>query len=248
MCESQYGLFYEYMDMGIEFNYSFKLSDRDVRRFNWRIDPDSLESINTVNGNYPDWTALDTHQCPNCPLKSCDVSHCPVAVNMVELLALGDDLSSYEDVEVVVITAERTISQSTSVQRAVSSLLGLVIATSGCPHTVFLRPMARFHLPLATEEETIYRAVSMYLLAQHFLYKQNGKADLELDGLARIYSNLQQVNKSMAKRIGDVTQQDGTVNAIILLDLFAKTLPYAIEDAVEELYYLYRPYLSDSDN
>jgi hypothetical protein len=32
-----------------------------------------------------------------------------------------------------------------------------------------VKPMARFHLPLASEEETIYRATTMYLLAQYFL-------------------------------------------------------------------------------
>ena len=34
---------------------------------------------------------------------------------------------------------------------------GLIMATAGCPWTDRLRPMARFHLPFATEAETVYR-------------------------------------------------------------------------------------------
>ena len=37
------------------------------------------------------------------------------------------------------------------------------MALSGCPVLEQLKPMARFHLPFASVEETIYRAASMYL-------------------------------------------------------------------------------------
>jgi hypothetical protein len=43
------------------------------------------------------------------------------------------------------------------------------VATSGCRYTAYFKPMARFHLPFANEEETAYRAISMYLLSQRFL-------------------------------------------------------------------------------
>jgi len=67
--------------------------------------------------------------------------------------------------------------------------MGLVIATSGCPHTLFLKPMARFHLPLASVTETIYRASAMYLTAQYFL-KQDGKeVDFSLNNIRKIFAS-----------------------------------------------------------
>ena len=59
--------------------------------------------------------------------------------------------------------------RETSAQQAMSSVLGLIMATSGCPWTDRLRPMARFHLPFASEAETLYRSVGMFLLARELV-------------------------------------------------------------------------------
>ena len=99
------------------------------------------------------------------------------------------------------ITTERKISQMTTAQKGISALMGLIIPSSGCPHTTFFRPMARYHLPLANREETIYRATSMYLLAQYFLNKDNKPIDIELKGLVQIYKNMELVNITMAERL-----------------------------------------------
>ena len=77
--------------------------------------------------------------------------------------------------------------------------------------------MARFDLPLASDEETVYRATSMYLLAQFFLKKEGSQTDLELDGLARIYENLQIINVAIAERLRAATTTDSSVNAIVVL-------------------------------
>ena len=69
-------------------------------------------------------------------------------------------LVSFDTVGVTVTQAERTVYAETSAQQAMSSVLGLIMATSGCPWTDHLRPMARFHLPFASEAETVYRSVS----------------------------------------------------------------------------------------
>ena len=126
--------------------------------------------------------------------------------------------------------------------------MGIVIATSGCPHTVFLKPMARFHLPFATEEETLYRATSMYLLAQYFLQREGKKGDFELQGLREIYDNIQLVNTAIAKRLRAACKTDASVNAIICLDMYAKAIPYVIEESLEEIRYLFTPYLTDRGN
>ncbi len=68
-----------------------------------------------------------------------------------------------------------TIQKRTTLQDAVGSLMGVLSATSGCPRFSFLEPMAGFHLPFANEQETIYRAVSTYLLAQFLVGQHGGK-------------------------------------------------------------------------
>lgn len=225
-------------------HYRFQFSDGAVHHFNLELDEETLEQVANEPQPLPEWTALHFHQCPNCPLDPGTTPHCPVAVDLVRLVSdMGGYLSS-DEITVEVTTPERTVVKYTTLQRAVSSLIGFIVATSGCPHTLFFKPMARFHLPLASEEETIYRAASMYLLAQYFLHQGGRPADWKLERLAGLYKNLQVVNGAMARRLRDASDKDAAVNAIVLLDLFAKALPCTIDESLEEIRYLYRAYLN----
>jgi len=221
--------------------YNFNLPGGRQETFLLQLDPESLDLLTDPGPSLPDWTRLDYHQCPNCRGME-HVSHCPVAVGLARIVDRFTTMLSYEQVELTVITAEREIRQKTSIQRAISSYMGLVMATCGCPHTLFLRPMARFHLPLASEEETLYRALSMYALAQYFVAKESGKADLEFQGLERAYTHLQQVNQAMVLRLRAASDKDSSINALINLDMYAKAMPYVIEDSLDELRYLFACY------
>ncbi len=141
----------------------------------------------------------------------------------------------------------RTIHTKTTGQRAVSSIMGLLMAASGCPNTVFFKPMARFHWPFASIEETIWRAISTYLLAQYYHTQDGGVADTRLAGLSRIYEEIQNVNRAFAKRLRKVCLCDGMVNGIILLDMVAKSMPDAIDEALIEIKHLFVPYLRQLD-
>lgn len=185
--------------------------------------------------NPPAWAALDFHQCPNCPLQPAGIPRCPMAVRFVPLIAFLKTLRSYEQVDVRVDTPQRSVSKSTSVQRGISPLMGLLAASSDCPHAAFLKPMAHFHLPFASEEETIYRAASTYLLGQYFAGQQGQVPDWSLNGLKKYYKELQIVNASMAKRLRHATDDDGAINAFILLDILAKALPCSIDDQLDDI-------------
>jgi hypothetical protein len=108
----------------------------------------------------------------------------------------------------------------------------------------FFKPMARFHLPLATDEETAYRAVSMYLLAQYFVRQMQGEGDFDLNGLRDIYKNTQLINRSIADRLRAATEADSSVNAVVALDMFAKGVVYFIDESLEDIRYLFAPYLA----
>jgi len=185
----------------------------------------------------PAWTALGFHQCANCPLSTADTPHCPMAVGLVPLVELFDKVRSYDEVTAQVESEERTVTKRTSVQRVLRSLMGLLAASSDCPRIEFLKPMAHYHLPFSTQEETTYRVVSTYLLSQYFLRQQGKAADAGLGGLKANYRELQQVNAKMAARLGAVKVEggDSSVNALVLLDVFAQSLPESIDQALEEL-------------
>ncbi len=207
------------------------------------LDARSLALRNRPPAEPPEWTELGCEQCSNCPLAEDQHPYCPLALSLVDLVQLCKDVASYEEMEVEVETPERTTRASTTVQRGVASLMGLVIATSGCPHTTFFRPMARFHLPLASEEETIYRATSTYLLAQYFRRRRGAPFDLDLQGLVDAYRRIHVVNTHVAKRLWQAVNKDSSLNALILLDLFSKAMPDTIEDSLEEIRYLFEPFL-----
>lgn len=228
----------------IPYQYRFIHGDGREHHFRVELDGDSLAISQPPPEPLPDWTRLAHHQCPHCPLDPATTTHCPLAVRLVQLNEELSDLVSHEAVTVEVQTPERRVSKDTTAQQGISALMGLIIPGSGCPHTRFFRPMARFHLPFAGEEETIYRAASMYLLAQYFVARDGRDPDQALAGLDRIYRDIQQVNDYIARRLRDASDNDSTVNAVVLLDMFARTLPFVIDESIEELRYLFRPFLA----
>ncbi|MBU0485774.1 MAG: hypothetical protein KKB30_14825 [Proteobacteria bacterium] len=229
----------------IKIEYNFRLPDNTEEVFKLELDDRSLELIKDHGHDLPGWTNLDFHQCTNCSLNLADFPICPLAASLYTLIKPFDNIISYDQIELTVITDERRVSQTTTAQRGISSLMGLLFATSPCPHTYFFRPMARFHLPLANEEETLFRATSMYLLAQYFRQNDGFTPDHDFTGLQKIYKEIEVVNISIAKRLRFATRTDSSLNAITLLDMYAKGIPYLIKDSLEEIRYLFAPYLQD---
>jgi hypothetical protein len=145
------------------------------------------------------------------------------------------DLVSYDKIKVTVETEERAISTQTSAQQALASLIGLVLASSGCPQTAVFRPMARFHLPFASEVETTYRVASMYLMAQHYAAREGRERDIDLKDLAMVYRGVHQVNRGLVQRLRAATHQDAIVNAVVLLDVYTSLVPAALDEMLEEI-------------
>lgn len=186
----------------------------------------------------PDWTRLGHHRCPNCTLPD-DCAHCPAALGISMFLPTFKDAVSHDKAVVEVETGHRTIVAKTTLQTGLGSLIGLVCATSGCPLTRFLRPMARFHLPFASEEETLFRTFSIFLLGRYLESGGSGTVSVGVEGLRAHYADAEGVNRGMAERIRAAFSKDAVVNAIVILDIFAQAVPYVVDDALAELRYLY---------
>jgi len=193
----------------------------------------------------PFWTELEFNKCANCPLNSDEHPHCPPALQMADAVERLGALVSFDTVGVTVVQSERTIYAETSAQQALSSVLGLIMATSGCPWTDLLRPMARFHLPFASDAETVYRIVTMFLLARE-LVGPVGKTGFE--SLDALYKSLHVVNRDMSRRLGAATRTDPARNAIALLDSYTTLLPAAIASSLDELRPLFESWKNPKQN
>jgi hypothetical protein len=215
--------------------YRFALPDSSERVFDLELDRDTALLVSKPAGEPPAWTAMAFNQCTGCPFEATKVSHCPAAVQLAGVIDGFADLVSYDKVRVTVETEERSVAATLSAQQALASLMGLVMASSGCPRTAVFRPMARFHLPFSSESETAYRVAAMYLLAQHFIARDGGDPDIALANLESVYRGVHAVNRGMAQRLRAASRQDAIVNAIVLLDVFTSLVPAAIHEILDEI-------------
>jgi hypothetical protein len=212
--------------------YRFDLPDSSTKTLEFSFDPNDFKMSNPPPSDPPFWTELGFSRCANCPLSEPETTHCPAALQMASAVEPLKALVSFDTVGVTVIQPERTVSVETTAQQAMSSVLGLIMATAGCPWTDHLRPMARFHLPFASEAETVYRSIGMFLLAREIagVDESQGFALLE-----ELYENLHTVNRDMSRRLGAATRTDPARNAMALLDSYTTLLPAALERSLEEL-------------
>jgi len=220
------------MNDALHIRYGFDLPDGSKKQLDLRFDPANFRLTNQVPADPPFWTELKFSQCANCPLSTDAHSHCPSALHMASAVESLKDLVSFDAVGVTVTQAERTVHSETTAQQALSSVLGLIMATSGCPWTDRLRPMARFHLPFASEAETVYRSVCMFLLARELVGAGDARGFATLKDL---YENLHVVNRDMSRRLGAATRTDPARNAMALLDSYTTLLPAALESSLQEL-------------
>ena len=205
----------------LEFRYRFEFTGGKVSEYIVRLNERTLELISEKKPDLPEWTRLQYRQCPNCPLTPDEYPHCPVAANIAHVVEEHKNTPSTTNADIKILTATRRFAKHAPISDGLSAMLGLQMVASGCPILDKFRPMARTHLPFATHEETMYRILSMYLLAQYF-QKQNGEeSDWELDGLASLLAEIRDVNRSFCDRLKEVCKKDAILNAMVLLDCYA---------------------------
>jgi hypothetical protein len=212
------------------FHYQFKFSDGNTKDYELLLTPDELSLIREDEDLPPaEWTRLDYEQCRCCPLPPDTHPRCPIALNIMELVESFKDVFSYHDCTVVCESAERTYLKNTSVMEGLSAIFGVIMATSDCPVMEFLKPMARFHLPFSTIEETTVRTASMYLLAQYYKFKDQAGMNFDFKILENHYAKVQRVNEGLLRRIKSVSSEDADKNAIITLHSLSQFLSMEID-------------------
>lgn len=232
----------------IVYKYSFTQETGEVKHIQLSLDINTLAILRPTisNENLPDWTRLEYHRCPNCPLNVNEYSHCPIAINISVAANSFRNFVSYQKFEVCVQTQSRCFTKTTDLQTALSSMLGIYMVTSGCPIMDKLRPMVSFHLPFATAAETQYRAISMYLTAQYLRYKKGKMPDWKLKGFVKMYEEIQKVNLAFGNRLNKVDQCDANKSALIVLDSCASliNLNFQVDEQIPpELENMFKPFI-----
>jgi len=227
----------------IFYEYIIHFPDTTVRNYRVEIDKTKRRIIQSNNHQSEDnveWTNLDFCKCSNCPLKVVKFHKCPIAYNLHSLVEVFKDRISYEEVSVEIKSNQRSYKKETTLQIALQSLFGILMAASDCPNMKFLSSMVIFHLPFASFEETILRAASFYLLKQYFQKSNNQYYDFSMDGLKKQYEAVEIVNQGLLERIQSIeTEGDASLNAITTLNAFAQMFSLQYELDLASLQYVF---------
>ncbi len=202
--------------------YDLDLADGPRVRF--EVDPD--RGPRPTNDDDPEWVRLGYHRCPNCPLEA---TNCPAAADLREIVDAFADVRSTHAAVVRVETPERTFEKVCDAQTGLGSLVGLVMATSGCPLLSRMKPMARTHLPFSTVEETIVRSVSTWLLTEYLRSLKGATPDYALAGLRALYAELEVLNTAFAERLRAGAEQDANLNAVVRLFTFSALVGMSVD-------------------
>lgn len=231
----------------VRYVYRFEFDNGLVKEFEVVLDAETLGFLSNKETPKPEWTKLKYSPCEHCPLAE-GTEYCPVAVNLANLVETFKDFTSIENAIVTVQSAERNYSKRAALQKGLSSLIGIIMVTSGCPIMDKLRPMARFHLPFATAVETFYRSLSMYLTAQMFLMRTGKTPDWELKEFVKLYETISKVNQGMARRLSSASEKDANVNALVILHAFGEAIPYFVENGLADIGNLFSIYTEEPKN
>jgi len=233
------------MPESINIAYSFRFNDTKCIEIPLQLDEATLMLANNTVPQPAFWTELDFERCSVCPLEPQQHQHCPIALHLAAIVTTFHDYNSYDHVTVEVCDEQRRYIKETSLQNGLGPLMGIVMVSTGCPVMEPLRPLVRFHLPFASMEENDFRIVSMYLIAQYFREKHGKTPDWSLQGLQDIYNKVSEVNRCFAKRLRHATTRDASINALVVLDCFAKGVPFAVRTTLSDYEKYFHNYIND---
>ncbi len=112
----------------IRFLYTFEFPDSTEKEFEVKLNAKTLELATKKDLPKPAWTKLKYKQCEQCPLGD-EHEYCPVAVNLSALVESFKDSVSYESTNVRVQTNERIYEKATTLQKGLSSIIGMYMVT-----------------------------------------------------------------------------------------------------------------------
>ncbi len=213
----------------LKYVYTFIFNDGREKKFEILLDRNTLNIISTKNIEIAEWAKRENFSCSNELCNKMFDQYCPIAVNIDNIIKFFSDINSYESVKIYAEVDERTYYKETSIQKGVSSLIGIIMPASGCPVLSKLKPLIKFHLPFASIEETEFRVISMYLFAQYLIMQKGGIPDWEMNKLRKVYEEILKINRALSEKVANLENKDASINAIVALDNFAQFITSSLE-------------------
>lgn len=227
------------------FRYKFSFNDKTIKSMEIIVSKDDLSIVEPKPKFFPEWAKLKEFKCPHCPLDVNKNEFCPLALNLQDILKEFGTRQSFETVEVFVETPHRNYYKLTSLQQGVSSLLGILMVTSGCPVLGKLKPLLYFHLPFASVNETEVRALSLYLLSQYIKSLRGEEPDWEMKKLQKLYDDIRILNYHVSQKIVTLIEKDASINSLIILNNFAEFVTIILsEKALKEVEFYLKEFLN----
>lgn len=214
-------------------SYRYRFNDGNEAEFGVDVDLAS-ETVADQVIERRRWAKRDFHGCPHCALPN-DEAYCRAALSIIDIVDFFNHNPNYQRAHCTVSMSDRTITAEKSICDAVSSLIGLRLACSGCPVLSRLRPMARFHEPFTTPYQTVYRATTMYLLGQYFCHADGDPADWDLGGLRKLYEAIGKVNMALSERLGAAADTGASPCSMLTLSMFSVSMTILFEEHLEVL-------------
>jgi hypothetical protein len=218
----------------LKFHDIFKFIDGSSSSFEIYLDPQTLNCI-LPDMKPPEWAQLDYEQCENCPLDAAVYPKCPVAYCIATMTDAFREFSSHETSHVLIMTRHRDYSKATTLQEGLASLMGLYMASSGCPHLEKLKPLTHLHLPFASLDENVLRTAAMYLLIQYHRMKKGKHPDWDMKQLETIYDHIRTVNSGISRRLRRAARKEASLTALANLDYTASLVPFVIDETLENI-------------
>lgn len=204
-----------------------KPAGREVR-VDVRLDERGL--LQTLPASGPEWARCGGDGCGVCGKAG---RFCRAALAIAPVVADFGELDSLQVLEGRAQIGDRSCSIEAAAPRVLASLMGLLMAASGCPRLAAFRVMAVFHTPFSTAEETVVRAASFWLLQRWAMGVDT--ADEPFAGLIEAWEGLEEVNARIGGKLRAFCETDATTNGLVFLDALAKMGIMGLEGALEAL-------------
>ena len=217
--------------MNVRYEFIFD----DGRQKDFEVDPERSGRDRELERTPAEWTRLAHCKCANCPLSNAEHDYCPAALDMEPVINGFREERAFQKVTIRVRTEGRIYEKYTGLEEGLRSLLGLVMATSQCPHLAELRPMAVHHMPFSSSEEFIMRSVSLYLLQQYFDRRDGKEPDWDLEGLVDRNQRLQLVNQALWQRIHAICSEDSNLKALLSFFSMASSVTFSLESQLQKV-------------
>lgn len=221
-----------FMSKNKNLDYIFKFKLKDGKSFEHKVEID-FETKTLINASETpkslfQFTDLKHHQCENCPLKENEFSECPVARNMISPFDEFKDLSSFEEVELEVSFTERNYHKKVPIQKALETLLELVMISSPCPHFDFLKPTLVDYVPFLSSREFTIRCLKFYLLDHYLNFAQDGNPSFDI--LMDQFEELLKATEGLSKRVSHFENADTGKNAMVIFNALVMTFQFEYQD------------------